>query len=91
MFKEGIAHYGLLGGSSAHIVVHPLSISCSSWLGSGEDHNPSQQAKSIPGIRNSTLWGVYTVCKKEITMIIIIKNKKGIKISKQYFAQLKSM
>jgi len=64
MFKEGIAHYGLLGGSSAHIVVHPLSISCSSWLGSGEDHNPSQQAKSIPGKRNSNFWGVYTVRKR---------------------------
>lgn len=88
MFKEGIAHYGLLGGSSAHIVVHPLSISCSSWLGSGEDHNPSQQAKSIPGKRNSTLWGVYTVYKKEITIII---KKRGIKNSKKYFAQLKSM
>lgn len=88
MFKEGIAHYGLLGGSSAHIVVHPLSISCSSWLGSGEDHNPSQQAKSIPGKRNSTLLGVYTVYKKEITIII---KKRGIKNSKKYFAQLKSM
>lgn len=66
MFKEGIAHYGLLGGSSTHIAVHPLSISCSSWLGSREDHNSSQQAKSVPGKRNCTLWGVYTVDEKEI-------------------------
>lgn len=78
MFKEGIAHYGLLGGSSAHIVVHPLSISCSSRLGSGEDHNSSQQAKNVLGKRNSTLWGVYTVDKKEIKN----NNQKGIKDSK---------
>ncbi len=56
MFKEGIAHYGLLGGSSAHIAVHPLSISCSSWLGSGEDHNSSQQG-AYRG-RGTTLSGV---------------------------------
>lgn len=86
MFKEGIAHYGLLGGSSAHIAVHPLSISCSSWLGSGEDHNSSQQAKSIPRKRNSTLSGVYTVDKKEIK-----NNKKKELMIKIYIAQLKSM
>lgn len=80
MFKEGIAHYGLLGGSSTHIAVHPLSISCSSWLGSREDHNSSQQAKSIPGKRNCTLWGVYTVDEKEI------KNN-----NKKKKSQLKSM
>lgn len=59
MFKEGIAHYTLLGGSSTHIVVHPLSISCSSWLGSAEDHNPSQQAGAYRG-REASLSGVYT-------------------------------
>lgn len=37
---------GSLEGAE-HIVVHPLSISCSSWLGSGLDHSPPQQARRI--------------------------------------------